>query len=1594
MATGGNDIDSLKFSIVLDSGKFEKEMKRVEGLAKSFESSVQKALNTSKLLELAEKGMVKETKQKATAQKEVVLLTRQELEAKKAAGTITDKELRQLKSLIAADKALLDEENKRLSAMKKQLDVENKNLTYKKRKESAERGHGAAVSSTNAKLTSQNVLLKQAAGYLGTYFSLYGGIRLVSTLVRITGEFEAQRAALRAILQDAAGADRIFYQLQELAVKSPYTFKNLTSYAKQLSAFSVPMDEIYETTKKLADVSAGLGVDMSRIILAYGQVRSAAFLRGQEVRQFTESGIPILAELAEQFKEIEGHAVSTGEVFDRISKRQVLFEMVEEAFRRMTSEGGKFYNMQEVLAETVKGKLSNLTDAWQIMLSRVGDQNSGLIKGTLSFVTELIKRYEDLGQVLLSVAAAYGVYKAALMGASALEAAAAVSARFLAVTGKEATKLDVIFHGLSKNVSNGIKNITGLIAKHPWAAFFAAALAAATAVYLQVRKMNEHLRETDRITSKAIASAEDSKSTIHYYVQKLKEAEEGTEEYNKARQAVIDNSGKFISATDAERLSLENVDEVWANICNHIEEATRLQAMQSVTADAAARRQETQLAIMDTIATAKTGRGFSVETQKNIEDLVAGRMTEEAFRKYMEGVVLTGVPAAGFSYARGVNRGAREDLVTDALRWRDDFNKAESVYKETIERAQGNLSALYGSHGPAVPTGDNALKGWRANVEAYLNRVGGGTRGMDVSDATSLADYIKKGAEALNDARDALKHTPVSDADYKAIEKEIAFYEGISEAIYGKGHTEFDNTTTKYKAGAKDAETIRREKIEELKDEVRFLKELKGYYDRLKELGLSDDDIGSIFAPYGRAIPAGGFAKAFEERAVRAEGLGDANLARDIRNMSSGKDLDQDIKALEDRAKALEKYNEAVAKIEASDFNLHGKFFEFDLNKILRDERDTEGQIKKKYNDLIEDAKVAHEGNAEAIAAETKRLEDLRDAEIKYNRQLAQDKVNNLASNYVKNNIMRGKDFTMTDWGDKSMHQVQKIREFFLAALSDIEEKGIEIDDETKKSLEELGLESTDLVELIREIIAGNYRESTLEYFKKLQKSMKQLSSTGSQVGGTLIKLGDTFGNEMVSDLGTALDYMGQLADIVLDCDALFANMAENASEATGETADGVNEVTKAADSLAKSSDWITMIIKVVLLAVEGIANLFNGISEAEKEAERNQRALTLAAYDYLEALHEIERQENETFFGTDQLSMIADSWGNAADAAKNYQDVFQSVIDGFKAGAHHATQFWFWTTRDYQEYRSLWDFIKNKSVQMPDGSWKGLIDENGDLDFAAFKTYWPEWRKHTEDKFGYRLDEATISQGDELLKAIEAYESAIDQFREDVSEIFADLASSIADNMISAFKETGDALANLDAAFDDLGESVVKMMLQSVIARALKPLEDEIVSIWESYSAAAGGENTSEEQKRQATLKAMAGINDIFGEAKDILKDDFWNELLNRAQELGMIGSDESGGDSVGSGIKSITEDTANLLASYINAIRADVSYGRIQWERIAVASEDQAARYITLNDYMAQVAANTFDTAQNTQRILNELQSVIGAEGSSGSIVRVQMS
>lgn len=347
------------------------------------------------------------------------------------------------------------------------------------------------------------------AGYMSRWaqrmaftFSFGAAKSFVGQIAEVRGQFELSERSLEAILQNKPKADEIFNKTVELAVKSPFRIKDLVDYTRQLSAYRIESDKLYDTTKRLADVSAGLGVDMGRLILAYGQVKAAAYLRGSEVRQFTEAGINMYGELQQYFKEVKGEAYTTAQIVDMISKRKVTFEDVEAIFQRMTDKGGTFYNMQEIQAETLQGKISNLKDAFDVMLNDIGKANEGTMKGMVSWGTSMLDNWKalaEIGKALIPILIA--------IKANSMFAKTSLGQAFSQASGTGIVRYKALFVNSLDGMKKALKDFGGLVKSSLSGIGVGLAIYAVaeviTTVYDKISKYNENVRKAEEETIKA-----------------------------------------------------------------------------------------------------------------------------------------------------------------------------------------------------------------------------------------------------------------------------------------------------------------------------------------------------------------------------------------------------------------------------------------------------------------------------------------------------------------------------------------------------------------------------------------------------------------------------------------------------------------------------------------------------------------------------------------------------------------------------------------------------------------------------------------------------------------------------------------------------------------------------------------------------------------------------------------------------------------------------------------------------------------------------------------------------------------------------------
>lgn len=400
------------------------------------------------------------------------------------------------------------------------------------------------------------------AGYMSRWaqrmafaFSVGSVKNFVEQIASVRGQFELSERSLEAILQNKPKADEIFNKTVELAVKSPFRIKDLVDYTRQLSAYRIESDKLYDTTKRLADVSAGLGVDMGRLILAYGQVKAAAYLRGSEVRQFTEAGVNMYGELQEYFKDVKGEAYTTAQIVDMISKRMVKFEDVEAVFQRMTDKGGMFYNMQEVQANTLYGMIQKMHDAFDVMLNDIGKANQDTFKGSIQFATDMLKHWEAIsnaGKALLSVIIAIKVHS--ILMRTSLAKSIVIDQ---AMVGKWQAFLN-IFRTMPTTISQGFTKAKNAIVAASGAIKAALGGIALYAVIQTVLNYRDALNECEKAINKSHETTVKTLGKISELSIKYKELSENVTGAANAQNASNSSNAKTI---DEKRKALQKLIE-------------------------------------------------------------------------------------------------------------------------------------------------------------------------------------------------------------------------------------------------------------------------------------------------------------------------------------------------------------------------------------------------------------------------------------------------------------------------------------------------------------------------------------------------------------------------------------------------------------------------------------------------------------------------------------------------------------------------------------------------------------------------------------------------------------------------------------------------------------------------------------------------------------------------------------------------------------------------------------------------------------------------------------------------------------------------
>lgn len=288
-------------------------------------------------------------------------------------------------------------------------------------------------------------MFKRATSSVFAFFSAAQATSFVKSMATVHGEFQQIEIALETILGSEREAATLMNQLRETADKTPFDMKGIANGAKQLLAYGEDAATVNETLIKLGNIAAGLSQPLGDLVYLYGTTMTQGRLYTQDFNQFVGRGIPMIKELAEYF------GVAESEVRGLVEAGKVGFPEVQAVISSLTEEGGMFFNLMEKQSTSVIGKISNLGDAWDAALDKMGESSEGFIYTGIEGLTYLVEHYDTVLKILGTLVTAYGSYKAALIAINAIQKASATVAATRALLAQtqmltRATQAQILFN--------------------------------------------------------------------------------------------------------------------------------------------------------------------------------------------------------------------------------------------------------------------------------------------------------------------------------------------------------------------------------------------------------------------------------------------------------------------------------------------------------------------------------------------------------------------------------------------------------------------------------------------------------------------------------------------------------------------------------------------------------------------------------------------------------------------------------------------------------------------------------------------------------------------------------------------------------------------------------------------------------------------------------------------------------------------------------------------------------------------------------------------------------------------------------------------
>lgn len=1423
--------------------------------------------------------------------------------------------------------------------------------------------HNAAMKRTNTTMSSQSRIAGELKNQIANVYSIYTLERFVRGLYTIGGEFQKQRIALTSILGDSMKAETIFNRIKDLAVVSPFQFKELASYTKQLSAYSIPYEELYDTTKRLADISAGVGVDMGRIILAYGQVRSAAFLRGQELRQFTEAGIPLVDELAKRFTKLTGVVTSAGDVFDKISRKEVSFGMVKDVLWDLTNEGGKFYNMQEALAESLAGKWSNLQDAWDVMMADIAESNSGVLSDSLELLTELMKHWKAMAAILGTLVGAYGFYKTAVIAVNAAHKATIAINTLTNIINMTRAMQGLTAVTKAQAVAQGILN--AVTAANPWMVLITV-FGGLVGLYLTLREKTKSAADTIR----------------EFNVQVQEQNEKISEAKNKAN-SYISTMFDTSKAVDARRMAYEKLQGIYPSIFKNMSYEQALLKGQIELLNMSNRAARTTARETARINLEKAYQGL-IDAERGVKD---AELYSVASDGHIMDTKMLREAKNQLDIARSIVKEAKEDFTT-ILSVTDDIDKnIKSAWFTTAKEIAGDMNSLIPKDDEAYEEYANRVKEERENADKTLKgfKKGNPYSEETVRNAQKVFDVSKKImdtlgvlgkssggekdpiAEQWKDRADLIDKAVSSYEKWRKIEgEEVASQrvKGISEfaPIFDKNGVNLDlkdpSKAYKYIQGQLDRS---KEKQEDLYislgvkiDKAGIDSAKKEVDDALKEIEKYVSQTGEKWDLYKKLFNASGNKSLSMNIAFGGE-VSFKSVVDDLRNQLS---------------KALE--------------NTGSKFSVTDVLAMKEDDikkQFGEGVILKLYQSINEESKKMRSESLENLLGMIEDYKDyaqrIKDIERNLQKDLAdiESQRGQLGEEATDKLIAQRKKKASEDAASTKFEQF-KSSEDWAKTFDDLDRLSSATLSRLIKNLEEFknttgqSLKVNEFKELVNVLKKLRDESESRNPFKTLSDGIKEYAEATEKLKKAQKELG------FIQDGGKVTTGVSETSHTeTKKTDGGLSYQAKVVDKLTPKLktlADAEKEVTDARDEQNEASDKV----QVGFGDIVDMANLLIGtlgdLGSAFDALGNDSMGDTLSAVQEVAGGLLNTAQSGATLFaGISSGNPMAIMQG-ATGVVSGITGIIGSIAKAHDKKLDKAIQ------RSQLEVKKLSNDYKN--LQSVIERQLGAVTQSRSKEMIA------NLQKQQEEV--QKQMKAEQDKKDSDASKIEDYKQQYIELGEQIKYFYEDLASEqfgidlkgwsdqISEALVNAFANGEDAAKAFDDTVADIMRNVIKEMISlNVIKPAMNKLRDYLFGDKGIFTDSSAGGTNLTEQEATGLMQQLGSLRGTISDSKKI-----WDYLNAAAKKMGISLEETSASNTLSKGIQeNITEETANILASYINGIRADVSVKRALLEKWGneilpkynVIAEQQLTQ-------LRAIANNTLRSAQNTEANVALVQEV----------------